>query len=284
LRYLIIRKIYNDSRRRVAPSYGFDLVPVVRHAWWSWLLDTGQLLAMSGALVSGLILGGPLAALLVACGVTIGALVRRAISITPSRTRPRAQRRQASDEKRKQRQRRVKTMLEGSPAIALTPLLASWVSGVPISTAIRPAGIIGVLVVACAVVIGVLRQLLLNALFQAETLRPGKLTRRERIIDEQQDHPCVIYTRHPHREDVDLLELVMHADLPSPFIGSGRLVNRWLPPMTVQLFRPGTGGMGKTRVRPVSIRRPQACGEAAHGTEPTRRGHRRGAATWLTRS
>ncbi|MGH3923482.1 MAG: hypothetical protein ACRDTT_11550, partial [Pseudonocardiaceae bacterium] len=40
-RDLILRKIHNDARHRVAPSYGFDLVPVVQHVWRSWLLDTG---------------------------------------------------------------------------------------------------------------------------------------------------------------------------------------------------------------------------------------------------
>src|SRR5262249_59622074 len=56
-RDLVIRQVHNDSRRRVAPSYGFDLVPVVRHAWRSWFLDTRLALAIANCLLGGLVLG-----------------------------------------------------------------------------------------------------------------------------------------------------------------------------------------------------------------------------------
>lgn len=52
-RDLVIRKVHNNSPRRVAPSYGFDLVPVVRHAWRSWYLDPGLQVAIVGCLVLG---------------------------------------------------------------------------------------------------------------------------------------------------------------------------------------------------------------------------------------
>lgn len=65
-RNLVIRKVRNNSQRRVAPSCGFDLVPVMRHAWRrSWYLDPGLQVAIVGCLVSGLVLGSRLAVTLV---------------------------------------------------------------------------------------------------------------------------------------------------------------------------------------------------------------------------
>ena len=41
-RDLVIRQVHNNAQRWVAPSYGFDLVRVVRQAWRSWYLDRGR--------------------------------------------------------------------------------------------------------------------------------------------------------------------------------------------------------------------------------------------------
>lgn len=38
----VLRRVYCDRHHRVAPSYGFDLVPVLVHAWRSWFLDKAQ--------------------------------------------------------------------------------------------------------------------------------------------------------------------------------------------------------------------------------------------------
>ncbi len=57
-RNLVIRKVHNVPRRRAAPSYGFDLVPVVRHAWRSWWLDIGHLAAIAGSLAVSVSLAG----------------------------------------------------------------------------------------------------------------------------------------------------------------------------------------------------------------------------------
>lgn len=43
---------------------------------------------------------------------------------------------------------------------------------------------------------------------------------------------------------MDPLDLLIKQDeAPSPFVGSGKLVHRWLPPMTVQLLRPDVANM-----------------------------------------
>lgn len=256
-RDLIIRKIRNDARHRVAPSYGFDLVPVVRHAWWSWLLDTGQLLAMLGIPLASLAIDGLLAVVVVGCVVVLCLLLRGIARVFPEVLRLKAEdvskhwglqdstrRRRVSGPDLQSRKRLLKAMLVGCLIAAVAPLVVSYLLEVPLTSAARPAIMISSVLVSCAIVAGVVRQLLLNAVAHAETLRPQTLTRREKIIDEQQDHPCVIYHRPPHQDDdADPLDLLVRTDTPSPFLGSGTLVNRWLPPLTLQLLQPGDGSL-----------------------------------------
>jgi len=257
-RDLILRKIHNDARHRVAPSYGFNLVPVVRHAWRSWLLDTGQLLAMLGILVASLAIGGLLATVIVWCVVVLYPLLRGIARVSPEVLRlqikgvskhwgfqANTRRRRVLDPDLQSRKRLLKAMLVGCLIAAVAPLVVSYLLDVPLTSAARPAIVISSVLVACAIVAGVMRQLVLNALAHAGAVRPPTLTRREKIIDEQQDHPCVIYHRPPHKEDADPLDLLARTDAPSPFLGSGKLVNRWLPPLTVQLLQPGDGSLAQ---------------------------------------
>jgi hypothetical protein len=258
-RNLVIRQIHNDSRRRVAPSYGFDLVPVVRHAWRSWFLDTGLALAIVNCLLGGLVLGHQLAVVIVLCAIVVCLMLRVAARISTKtiqaqvmdmkehwferqelRMRP-----ETPSSLLHKRKRLLKMVLAGCVTVALTPIVASTMLGVSLGEAMPAATKIGFLLVASAVLVGVQRQLLLNAIHSADSLRPAVLTRRERVIDEQQSHPCVIYHRHEPSEDTNPLDFSARDDKQSPFIGSGILVHRWLPPITIQLLRPGVGPMAQ---------------------------------------
>lgn len=250
-RDLIIKKVHNDSRRRVAPSYGFDLIPVVRHAWWSWLLDMGLQVVVVGCLAVGIVRGSYLAVVLVLCTITMCLLLRSAVWIIAEIFR--AQTAAAAEdwfERRKlrtrpdppesllrKRKRLFKVVLAGCTLVAVAPTVVSTVIGVSLRESVPTAATIGYVLVSSAVVVGVLRQLLLNAVHGAHVLRPTTLTRREHIIDEQQSHHCVIYHRPKAKEDDDLLDFLAQDDEPSPFVGGGKLINRWLPPMTIQLLR-----------------------------------------------
>jgi cell division protein FtsL len=256
-RDLVIRQVHNDSRRRVAPSYGFDLVPVVRHAWWSWFLDTGLQLVIVGCLVSGVVLSSWLAVVLVVCAITVCLMIRIAARIIAETVRAQIaavaerwfERRQfrmrpeTPESLLRKRRRLLKVVLAGCVVVAVVPIVVSLVLGVSLGAAVPAATTIGCVLVASAVLVGVLRQLLLNAVYRADSLRPTTLTRREQVIDEQQSHSCVIYPRPEPREDTDPLDLSARDDAPSPFIGSGKLIHRWLPPMTIQLLRPGAEDM-----------------------------------------
>jgi hypothetical protein len=76
-RDLATRKIHNNSARRITPSYGFDLVPVMRRAWRSWYLAPGLQVAIVGCLV----LGSRLAGALVVCVIFVCLMLRVAARI-----------------------------------------------------------------------------------------------------------------------------------------------------------------------------------------------------------
>ncbi|MGB6164341.1 MAG: hypothetical protein WCF33_16795 [Pseudonocardiaceae bacterium] len=67
-RDMVIRKVHNDPRRRVAPSYGFDLIPVVEHAWRAWALEVSQQSCIFSVLAIGL-LSNTSAAVMAASGI-----------------------------------------------------------------------------------------------------------------------------------------------------------------------------------------------------------------------
>jgi hypothetical protein len=184
-RDLVIRQIHNDSRRQVAPSYGFDLVPVVRHAWRSWFLDTGLTLAIANCLIGGLLLAHHLAVVIVVCAIVICMMIRTAVRLSTEtfqaqvtavqeqwferhklRMRP-----ETPSSLLHKRKRQLKVVLAGCVAVAVTPIVASTMLGTSLGGAIPAATEIGFLLVASAVLVGVQRQLLLNAIYRADSLR-----------------------------------------------------------------------------------------------------------------
>lgn len=72
----LLRKVYNDRTRRVAPSYGFDLVVVLRYAWRAWWLD----LCLRCTLVTALALSlvkSPLDTIIAISGLTAWFMLRK---------------------------------------------------------------------------------------------------------------------------------------------------------------------------------------------------------------
>ncbi len=90
--------------------------------------------------------------------------------------------------------------------------------------------------------IGAMRQLQLNRILRAPTLRPGRLSRRQQVADVQQRDVHTVYRRPRHSQDKeaaddDLTVFTLFGE-ESPFIGAGEIVYQWNPPMSVQLLRP----------------------------------------------
>lgn len=247
----IIRRIHNDSRRRVAPSYGFDLVPVVRHAWRSWFLDLGLGTAIVGCLVGGTILGGLLTTVVVVCAVAACALVPSAARAFVEVIRFRVARLAYAWFRRGPRkrspggptarpvalERHLVATASCIAVAALAPMVMSNVLGLALRDAAPWAVLTLSAMATCGVVAGVLHQLWLNSIHHAESLRPERMSRRECVIDVQQSHPCVVYPRPVPERDEDPLYLLARGGVVTPFVGAGKLVHRWLPPMAVQLLR-----------------------------------------------
>jgi hypothetical protein len=81
-RHRVLRDVYNDRVRRVAPSYGCDVVMVVRHAWRAWWLEAAQNLCILAVLAIGMT-HSPLATLIAVFVLAIWYVLR----ITPNLAR-----------------------------------------------------------------------------------------------------------------------------------------------------------------------------------------------------
>ncbi|ACZ90239.1 hypothetical protein [Streptosporangium roseum] len=247
-RRVVLRQVHNDTTRMVAPSYGFDLVPVVRHAWKSWGLEMGQHVCVLAVFGTGFMVNPP-AILAVASGLGLWHLsrlmVRSAVAVLPLRSKEAMDRllwrtrwRRESDELRQQT-RLLQLSGVGCGALIAAPPLIAGISQTSLDEMATAALLFTLLIVLAVAGRGAIHQLCLNRMHGTGPLRPRKLTRREQTINDQQSHPYVVYRRPLPQEtekskedlDFDLLD-----SKTSPFIGSGKLIHRWIPPLTIQLL------------------------------------------------
>ena len=250
-RDLVISEVCVNPSRRVAPSYGFDLVPVMRHAWWAAHLSAAVRTALLMCVTVPFALGHTAAGAMTACGLVLLLLADRALALSTElaevekETLPTGKRKRrrmvlpASNRSRRELVQQLKRT--GTLAAFLVLITCALGSGSP-----RQAALAGVLfgsVILVAVLAGSLRQVRINRVHAEHQLRPKNLSHREEVVSEQQDHPCVIHRRPEHRgeEDADEDKSVFTLfGQESPFIGAGELVHQWNPPMSIQLLRPGT--------------------------------------------
>jgi hypothetical protein len=257
-RDMVIRRVHNDTSRRVAPSYGFDLVAVVQHAWRAWVLDAAQQICLLAVFVVAVILS-PASALIVACAAGGWWLAGRALPVVPefaalrgTAAAARALRRPAlrADVSRlRELERLLLLSAAGCAALAAIAAIAA-ASPAPrlLLGAAGTAALLAVVLVAVCALTGAVRQMALNRLHRAGSLRRPWVTRRIVKLEEQQDCEYVVYRRSPPVEppgktgDPDRSYQPVPYQL-VPFTGAGKLVHRWLPPLNIQLLRPGQGRM-----------------------------------------
>ncbi|MFC4561313.1 hypothetical protein ACFO4E_05540 [Nocardiopsis mangrovi] len=257
IRDLVIR-VHNASHRRIAPSYDFDLVPVMRHAWTARLLESGGHAAIVAAVVLPCFLGRTWSAVLVglallAC-VTVHLEVRRA---------KKALRKAADDSSPLKRKRWLRPRAHRKPFLdhsvtglwsrtplrfrryvkagtAMAVVLIGSLTLRPSETAFAAYLLLALLTATAA--IGALRQFRISRLHSDGDLRPSRMTPREEAVSEQQDHACVVYCRGDGtRRDEDEIRPFNPFGQVSPFIGAGEIIHHWNPPMTVQMLRPAEG-------------------------------------------
>ncbi|MFF2061045.1 hypothetical protein ACFVWZ_04435 [Streptomyces sp. NPDC058200] len=256
-RDLVIDEVCTAPHRRVAPSYGFDIVPVMHHAWMAAALSASLRAAVIGAAMFPVFVGAVPATILVTCGLALLWLLHAAALLRDIETEPRYKR----NSKRRglgtaRRQLRLLTMIFtwrysgrikysekirafkqiGVVALnlVLVGLFVAVAFPVHVTSALYSAGTIAV----SCLLVGAARQVLLNRILRASDLRPKQLSRRQRVADVQQQHVCAVYRRPRHNEDDDDLTVFTLFGEESPFIGAGELVYQWNPPICIQLLRP----------------------------------------------
>ncbi|WP_242910796.1 hypothetical protein [Actinomadura terrae] len=254
----VLEQVYNDPHHRVAPSYGFDLVPVVRHAWRSWLLESLQQAVTCLVLTIGwFCLGGHVIVVLL-CWLGLFYFARAGAAALPDALRLkrleligwllRRSARDISEIKDEQRLQDQLWMLRLHSALCLITLVVATVSagwtGRPPSAAISAAFILLLPIALAIVAAATLRQISLNQIARAPVLRSGRLSRRQKIINYQQSHTVVVFQRpDPKAEMEDWEDFDPFDRERTIFVGSGQLVHRWLPPLVIQLLRPGSESM-----------------------------------------
>jgi hypothetical protein len=247
-RDLVIGKISTATRRRIAPSYGFDLVPVVRHAWRAALLAAVPRAMIVAAALAPLAWGLAATSTIVACGLLLLMLLRQVLRLSAqvaSEEEPFLRRRRKRGARRRRpslegwRWKKETRQLKRTGVYALILVVLGLVSFGVSPHQGELALYLLVLIVVATFLTGTVRQLYVNRVQKAPRLRPHRLSRRERVIDEQQKHDCAVYRRPRHSgEDIGEQDLLSLFGEESPFVGAGEAVYQWDPPMNVQLLRP----------------------------------------------
>lgn len=247
----VIRKVHNDPRHRVAPSYGFDLIPVVEHAWRAWALETSQQSCILSVLAIGFLSNTP-AAIMAASGIGLWQLAPLMLRTAPKVLWLKAKamktrwfwRRGGSDEAAHLREqtRVLGASTGGCGLLIAVPLVTVRFIHTPLKEVVLAAALLLLLIALVSAVAGAARQLTMNHIHRAKSLRPKTLTERQKAIDAQQSHTYVVYRKPPSTDDAEGSEAL---DLQRPFVGSGELVYQWRLPLSLQLLRPGTESMAQ---------------------------------------
>ncbi|MFJ4153117.1 hypothetical protein ACIP10_36970 [Streptomyces galbus] len=254
-RDLVIDEVCNAPHRRVAPSYGFDIVPVMHHAWRAAALGALPRAAVLAAVAGPVLAGAAPAAVLLTSAfgllllARLTALLRDANSPSAAAPRPGPH---SSDPLQTHRYllRFLLPRVTTHKALVTrrVTIAALWLSLVILVTALLfpQQAVTALLLIAAVVVVclvaGATRQIILNRIRRTPTLRPSHLSGRQQAADRQQHHMCAVYRRSRHSDDEDEEDLTIFTLFgdESPFIGAGELIYQWNPPMSIQLLRPET--------------------------------------------
>ncbi|WP_236076528.1 hypothetical protein [Streptomyces coffeae] len=231
-------------------------MPVVHHAWRAAALSALLRVTVVGAVVTRAFSGALPTTLLVTCGLALLWLLRlttllRSVEREPIPTRKLKRRGLGSARGHRRLLRLLFPRRYSEKARVLRRIgraaLSLTLAGLAIALA-HPDDATTALYVAAGITlmclgVGAARQLVLNRILRASTLRPRRLSGRQRAADVQQRHVCAVYRRPRHGEDEDedaddFSMFTLFGD-ESPFIGAGELVYQWNPPMSIKLLRPG---------------------------------------------
>ncbi len=250
-RDLLLGQVRHNAARRVSPSYGFDLVPVTSQAWRSWWLETtGQAFILALLVIAIAVDSSAVITAVCASGIWyLGSLMLRHapetarlhVKSTSARWLRRSLR--VGERERHRELSRLVGVSAGGCTVLIVIGGVSATSRGSLAHGVFAAAVLMLILGGAAAVIGAAHQTALNRTCSAGSLRPARLGRRLAMIDQQQCCDYVVYRR-PSPDDGGPGHVFPGWDRePTRFIGSGTLVHRWLPPLGVQLLRPGEGSM-----------------------------------------
>ena len=211
LRQRLLRDIYNSRERRVAPSYGYNLVQVLRHAWRAWWLDLARD-AVAVALFIVAVLTVPLGTLLTVEFVVMWYALRACWRILAQAGQMLLERK-SYDHLRglRVRAKLVACGLLGSVVVAggtvlamLLTLEGSWLR----EDLIQTGRLVALFIVLFAVA-GIIRQRQLDQLRDPSAIKGRLRSSRLQTLDRQQAYSVIVYSGY------------------RPFVGSGFEVRRW---------------------------------------------------------
>jgi hypothetical protein len=226
----VLRGVYNERGRRVAPSYGCDIVPVLRHAWRAWWLEMCQHLVILAVLGISLALR-PLDTLLALDLLVIGYLLRFLAGWAAQNTGYGNQKNAILLQRQLEFRGKVLKNCLTAAFLALLALVAvsaheagaeqplsSWLARTALDAAETVAALAGIVAVAAMARVICLRRL------HAAARSHWRLSGRMQVIDKQQRHPFTVYTGD------------------EPFIGSGNNMRSWS--FAQRLVRASRSGVG----------------------------------------
>ncbi|WP_245848743.1 hypothetical protein [Lentzea kentuckyensis] len=232
-RDLVIRGVHNDCRHRVAPSYGFDLVPVLEHARRAWVLGTAHQICTLTVLTAGL-LTDVTATVLAGCAIAAMPLATnaaraflRAVRLKGRLVGRKCLGRKVSEEEEqelKEQTHRFLLNLGGCAVLAGAVVHTADRTHTSLSASLPQSAVLVSLTAFLVIVAGMTRQLAVNQMHLVANLRPARLCKRSEVVDTQQTSTLVVYDHDNSTYGT-----------PSPFLGSG-FVYTW-PQRSIQLVR-----------------------------------------------
>lgn len=215
----LLREVYNDRNRRVAPSYGFDAGLVLRHAWYAWWLETGQSILIV-AVITVACLRMPLDMIIVVSVLVIWYVLHLSRSWTADFGAYYSGSRQILNHQQLQARGKLlrRTLTGAFTVLVVATLIAAgrnnrsgaapeaWPMRTGLLGAAAILGAFAMIVTACTMV----RMICLRRLHSTESEGLSWRGRgRLRVISEQQNHPFTVHSGF------------------KPFIGSGNKVINW---------------------------------------------------------
>ncbi len=213
-----IEHVYNDCGRIVAPSFGFDLIPVLVHAWRSLVIELAEATLVTAAFCISFWLI-PFAALTAVGLLAAGVGLRRAVALAHQAVEYVRERQSINELNQVKVRAKILAVaaLGCTVALAVCFLLAMrydahrvftpslWFTGQGLWGAVVLVAVIAACSACCAAV----RQSMVIRLPRDAPFETTASTRRLQTIDEQQQKPHTVYGGY------------------RPFIGSGQEIISW---------------------------------------------------------